>query len=76
MDTNEGDKEFRKLQKKIIYSLKVQHVEPEEIVIRQSDSIMNDDVEPVEYDTERAKFYIILNGNFKVSNLRFNARKK
>ena len=76
MDPNEGDLEFRKMQKKMIFSLKVQHVEPEEIVIRQSDAIMNDDVEPIEYDPEKAKFYIILNGNFKVSNLRFNARKK
>ena len=68
--------EFRKIQRKMIFSLKVQHVEPEQIVIRQSDTIMNDDVEPIEYDAEKAQFYIILNGNFKVSNLRFNARKK
>ena len=29
-----------------------------------------------EYIPERAIFYIILNGNFKVSSLRFNKRKK
>ena len=29
VDPNEGDVEFRKMQRKMIYSLKVQHVEPE-----------------------------------------------
>ena len=28
------------------------------------------------YDEEKAFFYIILNGNFKVSSLKFNKRKK
>ena len=28
------------------------------------------------YDEEKAFFYIILNGNFKVSCLKFNKRKK
>ena len=76
VDPNEGDKEFRKLIKKMIYGLKVQHVQPEEIVVMQSDSIYNEDVEPPEFIEDKAKFYIILNGNFKVSSLRFNKRKK
>ena len=47
VDANEGDNEFRKLINKMLTGLKVQHVQPEEIVIMQSDSILNDDVEPV-----------------------------
>ena len=54
VDVNEGDKEFRKLMRKIVFSLKVQHVEPEQIVIRQADNIMNEDVEPVQYYPEKA----------------------
>lgn len=33
IDPNEGEKEFRKLMKKMIYNLEVLHVQPEEIII-------------------------------------------
>lgn len=42
----------------------------------QSDSIFNDDEEFPTFIEDKAKFYIILNGNFKVSSLRFNKRNK
>lgn len=76
VDPNEGDKEFRKLMNRMIYGLTVKHVQPEEIVIMQSDSIFNDDEEFPTFIEDKAKFYIILNGNFKVSSLRFNKRNK
>ena len=60
----------------MVYSLKVQHVEPEEIVIKQADNIFNEEVEPIQYYPDKAQFYIILNGNFKVVSLKFNERKK
>lgn len=34
VDAYEGENEFRKLQKKMVYDLRVRHVQPEEIVIR------------------------------------------
>ena len=71
-DPNEGDKEFRKLRKKLIYNLEIQHVSPEQQIIMQSDEIRDEWGD----FTDRALFYIILSGNFKVSSLRFNKRKK
>ncbi len=32
-DVHKGDKEFRKLIKKMVYNLTVEHVQPEEVVI-------------------------------------------
>ena len=72
-DPFSGDKEFKKLLQKIIFNLTPRQVQPEEIIIMQSEQIMDLDGE---YDPEKAFFYIILNGTFKVSSLRFNKKKK
>ena len=55
----------------MVYSLKVKHVEPEEIVIKQADNIFNEEVEPIVYYPDKAQFYIILNGNFIALFLNF-----
>ena len=73
VDLNSGEREFKKLIQQMVYNLKVQHAQPEEVVIMQSDSITDADGN---YDPEKAYFYIILNGDFKVSSLRFNKQKK
>ena len=75
VDPNEGDKVFRNLIRKMIFSLTIMHVKPEEKVINESDTILNEE-DDNEYYEDKAKFYIILNGNFKVSSQRFNKRKK
>ena len=75
VDPNEGDKVFRSLIRKMIFDLTVMHVKPEEKVINESESILNEDDDREWYE-DKAKFYIILNGNFKVSSQRFNKRKK
>ena len=72
VDLNKAEKEYRKLVKTIIYKIKVTHVEPEEVVILQGDPITDQDGE---YDEEKANFYIILNGQFKVKNLKFKRKK-
>ena len=54
--------------------MKVKFVAPKDIIIFQSEQIM--DLRGDSYDEEKAFFYIILNGNFKVSSLKFNKRKK
>ena len=51
-------------------------MQPEQIVIQQADHIFNEEVEPIEYYPDKAQFYIILNGFFKVNSLKFNKRKK
>ena len=73
VDPNEGDKIFRNLIKRLIYGLTVMHIRPEEIVIMQAEQIQSEDDDT--WFEDRAKFYIILNGTFKVSSLRFNKRK-
>ena len=48
-------------------------------MIEQNQKIKYDDdheTQPNEYIKESALFYIILNGTFKASSLRFNKRKK
>ena len=60
---------------RISENLKVKFVEPKAIIIHQSEQIFISDYEKI-YDDEKAFFYIILNGNFKVSCLKFNKRKK
>lgn len=72
-DPYAGDKEFRKLLQKIVFNLVTKQVKPEEIIIMQNESITDQNGD---YDEEKAFFYIILNGNFKVSSLRFNHKKK
>jgi len=74
IDPNEGEKEFRRLIKKITYNLEVQHVSPEEIIIFQSEEII--DYKTNQFIDSKAFFYIILNGSFKVSNIRFNKTAK
>lgn len=74
VDPNEGDKIFRNLIKKLIYGLTVMHIRPEEIVIMQAEQILSEDDDEHWFE-DKAKFYIILNGTFKVSSLRFNKRK-
>ena len=48
-------------------------MQPEEVVIMQSDTIQD---HKGQWDESKAFFYIILNGDFKVSGLKFNKRKK
>lgn len=74
IDPNEGEKEFRRLIKKITFNLEVQHVSPEEIIIFQSEEII--DYKTNQFIDSKAFFYIILNGSFKVSNIRFNKTAK
>ena len=38
----------------MVYCLRVKHVEPEQIVIRQADNIFNEEVEPIEYYPDAA----------------------
>ena len=75
VDPNEGDKIFRNLIKRLIYGLTVMHIRPEEIVIMKAEQILNEDNDETQWFEEKAKFYIILNGTYKVSSLRFNKRK-
>ena len=49
-------------------------MQPEELVVQQSEKIMDDHT--LVYIEDKAYFYIILNGSFKVSSLRFNKNKK
>lgn len=72
-DPYAGDKMFKKLLNKIIFALTIKQVQPEEIIIMQSEPIQDLDGN---WDPEKAFFYIILNGNFKVSSLRFNHKKQ
>jgi len=60
VDLNIAEKEYRKLLKNIIFKIKVEHVEPEEVVILQGDPIVSDI--DGKHDPEKANFYIILNG--------------
>ena len=53
----------------IVSQVEVVHVRPEEIVIMQSDVIRTDELE---YIPDKAKFFLILNGDFKVSTLKYN----
>ena len=55
--------------------MKTKFVAPKDVIISQSEPIFISDLH-TEYDEEKAFFYIILNGNFKVSCLKFNKRKK
>ena len=55
--------------------MKIKFVAPKDVIISQSENITLSDIHD-EYDEEKAFFYIILNGNFKVSCLKFNKRKK
>ena len=74
VDMDKGEKEFRSLVDKFVAGLVLQHVRPQEIIILQSDPILDPDGN-VE-DEDKAKFYIILNGQCKVKSLKFNKRKK
>ena len=73
-DLHAGDKVFKRLVQKMLEKIEVQHKEPEEVVIMQSDEIL--DRETGEYDMDKAYFYIILTGTFKVSGPRFSSAKK
>lgn len=75
-DPNEGEKQFRMLMRTICDELEVIHVQPEEIVIMQNDPILNQNEDYIDWYEDKAKFYVILNGHFNVSSLRFNKRKK
>ena len=72
-DPNAGEKMFRQLLDTISNNLKVKFVAPKDIIIFQSEQVIDFNGN---YDEEKAFFYIILNGNFKVSSLKFNKRKK
>ena len=45
VDLNKSEKEYRKLIKTIIYKIKIEHVEPEEVVILQGDTLTDPDGE-------------------------------
>ena len=72
VDVDKGEKEFMSLLQTIVQNIEVVHVMPEEIVIKQGDPIKTYDHE---YIDEKAKFYLILNGDFKVSTLKFGKQK-
>ena len=72
-DVKKGDREFKKLIQKLVHNLTIRHVQPEEIIIMQSETIIDPDGI---FDEEKAFFYIILNGSFKVATLKFNQKKK
>mmetsp|Transcript_22438 Transcript_22438/g.27635 ORF Transcript_22438/g.27635 Transcript_22438/m.27635 type:complete len:471 (+) Transcript_22438:1479-2891(+) len=72
IDIDKGEREFRKLISYVVSQVKVMHVRPEEIIVMQSDIIKD---EQGEYIDDKAKFYLILNGDFKVSTLKFNKQK-
>lgn len=67
IDVDKGEKEFKSLIRAIVDAIEVVHVVPEQIVIKQGDEVK---LENGEYKDE-AKFYLILNGDFKVSTLKF-----
>ena len=71
-DIKKGDREFRKLVEKLVHDLTIRNVMPEEVIIMQSHAIMD---MYGNFDEEKAFFYIILNGSFKVSTLKFNKNK-
>ena len=73
VDLDKGEKDFKRLIKTITLGLKIQHVQPEEVVIMQSDTIFNDNGD---FNESKAYFYIILNGDFKVSSLKFGSHAK
>ena len=56
----------------MLSDLQVQHVKPQEIIVTQSEAIRNADGEYHEH----AFFYIIINGDFKVKNLKFIQKHK
>ena len=71
-DVNAADKALHKLIQCMLRELQVQHVKPQEIIITQSEAIRDADGE---YH-ENAYFYIIINGDFKVKNLKFIQQHK
>ncbi len=62
------------MMKLLTENLTVRHVQPEEVIIMQSEQII--DMQTDEFITDKAFFYIILNGDFKVSGLNFNKKAK
>ena len=71
IDVDKGEKEFKSLMYAIVNQIEVVHVVPEQIVIKQGEEVKREDGE---YKDE-AKFYLILNGDFKVSTLKFGKQK-
>jgi len=67
-DLNQGEREFTSMVQTMLRGLTVNHLKPEQVVVMQSDTIREDSGQ---YDPEKAFFYIILNGDFKVKSLRF-----
>ena len=57
----------------IAYSYQIRHVEPEDMIINASDAIKDDNGDWLK---ERAFFYIIFNGAFVVTTLKFKNRPK
>ena len=71
MDKKQADNSFKKMIEFMVLNLEMQHAQPEEVIIMQSDKIVDIDGT---FD-EDAYFYVILKGIFKVSTLRFNKHK-
>ena len=73
MDYNRGEKEYKRLIKKITEKLELDFVRPEQIIVAQNDEIY--DFEKEQFLPEQY-FHIIMNGKFKVTSGQFNKNKR